>query len=160
LAAELQPVRRVQPRLLLRVLVPQALHEGLVLALERLDLGGAQGLLLLQELLAARDVFFVALLPGVDLLVGAHELALGVVEPGLEALLALDAALLVVLQRLDLLPGGDELALDLEEPLIEVAPRPLELARLVAGVEDLALLAVEGVAEIEDLLVLLVDDLA
>ena len=134
----------------LGALVLLELHDlALHLGAQAVDLG-ARPRLVLRE----------ALLEAVHLLVRLAQLLVRVVEPRLEALLALDGLLAVERQLRHLLVGGDEAPLEPERLLLEVAAPAVELAHLVAVVEDLALLRVHAVAKVEDVLLFLVDDLA
>ena len=101
-----------------------------------------------------------ALLDGVDLVVRLAQLDVRVVEARLQPLLALGRLLAVLSQLGDLLVGGDQVPLEPDRALLEIAPRPVELADLVLVVEHLPLFGVERVAQIEDVLLFLVDDLA
>src|ERR1700690_3393775 len=107
----------------------------------------------------ALDLLADPLAEGLDLVLSLAELLVRVVEPGLQPALALDRLVLVLEELGGLLVGDEEGPLEAQHPLLEIAPRPLVLPDLVLVVEDLPLLGVERGAQIEDVLLLLVDDL-
>ena len=170
-AVDLGPVRGVDAR---QLGLPRALrgrHRLAVLVVQLGQLGavsllrprpaapplGAQALVL-----AARPRLLLrhALLEGVDLLARLAQLLVRVVEPRLEPLLALGRLLAILRQLGHPLVGGDQVALEPQRALLQIAPRAIELPDLVLVVEDLALLRVQRVAKIENVLLFLVDDLA
>ena len=101
-----------------------------------------------------------ALLDSVDLVVRLAQLDVRVVEARLQPLLALGRLLAVLPELGHLLVGGDQVPLEPDGALLEIAASPVELADLVLVIEHLPLFGVERVAQVEDVLLFLVDDLA
>ena len=151
-----------------------ALPRGDGLAVLVIQLGhlGAVGLLRLGQprlavgaqtlVLAARAGVLLrhALLEPVDLLAGLAQLHVRVVEAHLEGLLPLGRLLAVLGQLRRPLVGRHQVAFEPQRRLFQIPPRTIELPELVLVVQDLPILRVERVAQIEDVFLFLVDDLA
>jgi hypothetical protein len=87
-------------------------------------------------------------------------LLLGVLQPTLESLFPLEELFAIDRQRLELLLQPQLFSLQRQIALFRLATLVLLLTRLFTGIENLPLLEIRRVAQIEDVLVLLVDDLA
>ena len=157
---ELGLVRGLDRRATRRLVVLEAPDLGamrlLGLAQACLELGARP----LHLALGARVLLRHALADRLDLVARLVDLAVRVVEPRLQALLALGRLVALAQQLGDLLRRRHHAALEAERLLLEIAARSIELADLVLVIEDLPLLGVQILAQVEDVLFLLVDDLA
>ena len=95
-----------------------------------------------------------------DVFIRTQLFLLGVLQPTLEALFPLEELFAIDRQRLKLLLQPQLFSLQRQVALFRLATLVLLLARLFTGIQNLPLFEIRRVAQIEDVLVLLVDDLA